>query len=148
MRVRPTRRRWPYLLTASSVTSASSKASTDDRGCVGDEHEADCGDHPGSSARRTVANSVRPVASAVMSSPATVPGGTDVGLDVGGGAFDEVPAADVGHRGGVRGGLDRLCFITVSASTGDLVEYHFDQKQDAYLPYKRGAGWQGSRLIG
>ncbi|MER5382291.1 Ku protein [Streptomyces sp. NPDC002688] len=64
------------MLTASSATSASSKASTDDRGCVGDEHEADCGDHPGSSARRTVANSVRPVASAVMSSPATVPGGS------------------------------------------------------------------------
>lgn len=29
-------------------------------------------------------------------------GGSDVGLDVGGGAFDEVPAADVGHQGGVR----------------------------------------------
>ena len=41
-----------------------------------------------------------------MSGPATVPsrllGGSDVGLDVGGGAFDEVPAADVGHQGGVR----------------------------------------------
>lgn len=40
-----------------------------------------------------------------MSGPATVPsrrrGGSDVGLDVGGGAFDEVPAADVGHQGGV-----------------------------------------------
>ncbi|MFB7312126.1 hypothetical protein [Streptomyces sp. NPDC056192] len=46
------------------------------------------------------------MASAVMSGPATVPsrrrGGSDVGLDVGGGAFDEVPAADVGHQGGVR----------------------------------------------
>ncbi|MET7636925.1 hypothetical protein ACWCW2_41090, partial [Streptomyces sp. NPDC001773] len=64
--------------------------------------DAGCGDHPGSSARRTVANSVRPVASAVMSGPATVPsrrrGGSDGGLDVGGGAIDEVPAADVGHQ--------------------------------------------------
>ncbi|MET7635382.1 hypothetical protein, partial [Streptomyces sp. NPDC005499] len=60
--------------------------------------DAGCGDHPGSSARRTVANSVRPVASAVMSGPVTVPGGSDGGLDVGGGAFDEVPAADVGHQ--------------------------------------------------
>ncbi|MFC4943167.1 inorganic phosphate transporter [Pseudonocardia sp. GCM10023141] len=43
MRVRPTRRRWPHLLTASSATSASSKASTDDRGRVGDEHEGGSG---------------------------------------------------------------------------------------------------------
>ncbi|MEU8489243.1 hypothetical protein [Streptomyces sp. NPDC048641] len=46
------------------------------------------------------------MASVVTSGPATVPsrrrGGSDVGLDVGGGAFDEVPAADVGHQGGVR----------------------------------------------
>nr|WP_157529064.1 hypothetical protein [Kibdelosporangium sp. MJ126-NF4]CEL21560.1 hypothetical protein [Kibdelosporangium sp. MJ126-NF4] len=44
-------------------------------------------------------------------------------------------------------GLDRLRFVVVSASTGDLVEYTYDQNH-GYVPIRRGVGWQGSRLVG
>jgi hypothetical protein len=68
--------RWPHLVTASSATSAPSKASTDDRGCVGDEHEAGCGITPARQRAVPSRTASDQLHRAVMSSPATVPGDT------------------------------------------------------------------------